>query len=135
MKLNTSVSLFSLLALQLLDHDVIAFSPSVVGNHHQSKVEGNKAATALSSSVSKTSDMMKSLRADLAENEDANNIMKALRGQGMNDDDKAAEGVQMRLVDEDLIDDGTGLPYVYDPNVLKEYYNKRPLHQPSYAFK
>ena len=71
--------------------------------------------------------MMNSLRADLAENEDANNIMKALRGQGMNDDDKAAEGVQMRLVDEDLIDDGTGLPYVYDPTVLKNYYSKRPL--------
>ncbi len=53
--------------------------------------------------------------------------MKALRGQGMNDDDQAAEGVQMRLVDEELIDGGTGLPYVYDPKALKEYFSQRPL--------
>lgn len=55
--------------------------------------------------------------------------MKALRGQGMNDDDRAAEGVQMRLVDEDLdvVDGKTGLPYVYDPKVLKDYFSQRPL--------
>eukprot|EP00551_Chaetoceros_affinis_P005745 CAMPEP_0203681236 /NCGR_PEP_ID=MMETSP0090-20130426/42232_1 /ASSEMBLY_ACC=CAM_ASM_001088 /TAXON_ID=426623 /ORGANISM="Chaetoceros affinis, Strain CCMP159" /LENGTH=792 /DNA_ID=CAMNT_0050549661 /DNA_START=205 /DNA_END=2583 /DNA_ORIENTATION=- len=83
--------------------------------------------TTLASSASETSDLIKSLRSDLAENEDANYIMQALRGQGMNDDDRAADGVQMRLVDEDLIDDGTGLPYVYDPKILKDYFSKRPL--------
>lgn len=83
--------------------------------------------TTLASSVSETSNMINSLRSDLAENEDANYIMQALRGQGMNDDDRAADGVQMRLVDEELIDDGTGLPYVYDPKILKDYFSKRPL--------
>jgi len=70
--------------------------------------------------------MMKDMRAQIAENEEANFMMQALRGQGMNDDDNAAEGVQMRLVEEDL-DGGTGLPYEYDPKILKDYFSKRPL--------
>lgn len=46
----------------------------------------------------------------------------------MNDDDRAADGVQMRLVDEEIALDGkTGLPYAYDPQILKEYFSKRPL--------
>lgn len=44
----------------------------------------------------------------------------------MNDDDNAAEGVTMRLVEEDL-DGGTGLPYNYDPDILKEYFSNKPL--------
>lgn len=115
-------------AVQYGQYSALAFSPSSLQNQQQLKVTLSKASsTSLNSSVSETSDLLKSLRSDMAENEDAMNIMSALRGQGMNDDDMAAEGVQMRLVDEDLIDDGTGLPYVYDPNVLKEYYSKRPL--------
>lgn len=81
--------------------------------------------TRLYSSVSKTSDMMKEMRAQIAENEDANFMMQALRGTGMNDDDSAAEGVTMRLVEED-IDGGTGLPYEYDAKIIKEYYGKKP---------
>lgn len=81
----------------------------------------------LYSTVSKTSDMMKDIRSQMAENEDANFMMQALRGQGMNEDDSAAEGLQMRLVEEDLVDGGTGLPYEYDPIALKNYYSKKPL--------
>merc|ERR1719148_540102 len=44
----------------------------------------------------------------------------------MNDDNSAAEGVEMRLIEEDA-DGKSGLPYDYDPIVLKNYYRKRPL--------
>jgi len=71
--------------------------------------------------------MMKDMRAQIAENEDANFMMQALRGQGMNDDDNAAEGLKMRLVEEDMVDGGTGLPYDYDPEALKDYFSKKPL--------
>jgi aarF domain-containing kinase len=70
---------------------------------------------------------MNDIRSQLDENEDAKFVMQALRGQGMNDDDSAAEGLQMRLVEEDLVDGGTGLPYEYDPDVLRLYYAKKPL--------
>ena len=80
----------------------------------------------LQSSVSKTSEMVSDMRAQIAENEDANLVMQALRGQNMNDDNSAAEGVEMRLIEEDA-DGKSGLPYDYDPIVLKNYYRKRPL--------
>ena len=84
-------------------------------------------STSLSSSVSKTSELMSDIRSQLNENEDAKYVMQALRGQGMNDDDSAAEGLQMRLVEEELVDGGTGLPYEYDPDVLALYYAQKPL--------
>ena len=93
----------------------------------QPHIEKSSSSSRLYSSVSKTSEMMKDMRAKMAEDDDANFMMQALRGQGMNDDDNAAVGLQMRLVEEDLIDGGTGLPYVYDPLILKDYYSKRPL--------
>merc|ERR1719162_1018054 len=70
--------------------------------------------------------MVSDIRAQIAENEDANLVMQALRGQNMNDDNSAAEGVEMRLIEEDA-DGKSGLPYDYDPIVLKNYYWKRPL--------
>lgn len=134
MKLNNSkiIAIFALLTLQSNVNDyVCGFSLSRTTKTLHSNYNNAKSTTisssSLYSSISDTSKMINSLRSDLAENEDAANIMKALRGQGMNDDDRAAEGVQMQLVDEDLIDDGTGLPYVYDPKILKDYYSKRPL--------
>jgi aarF domain-containing kinase len=93
----------------------------------QTHIERSSSSSRLYSSVSKTSEMMKDMRAKMAEDDDANFMMQALRGQGMNDDDNAAVGLEMRLVEEDLIDGGTGLPYVYDPLILKDYYRKRPL--------
>jgi aarF domain-containing kinase len=108
----------------LLVTDVAAFAPQ----SHVSQLKLScPASSKLYSSVSKTSDLMKDMRDQIAENEEANFMMQALRGQGMNDDDRAAEGLEMRLVEEDLIDGGTGLPYEYDPVIIKDYYNKRPL--------
>ncbi len=133
MKLIISSRTAIIATLVLVDYESsFAFSPSSSSlvspkTEWQRITKPSSSSSLLASSISETSNMINSIRSDLAQNEDANNIMKALRGQGMNDDDQAAQGLQMRLVDEDLIDGGTGLPYVYDPKILKEYYSKRPL--------
>jgi aarF domain-containing kinase len=106
----------------LLNLNAEAFSPTRL-LHKQL----NPSNTKLFSSVSKTSEMMKNVRSQLAENEDAKFMMQALRGQGMNEDDQAAVGLQMRLVGEELVDGDTGLPYVYDPDTLAQYFSKKPL--------
>lgn len=110
----------------LLLTNVSAFAPS---SHLQkfapNRIEERNSSSRLFSTVSKTSEMIAEMRSNIAENEDANFMMQALRGQGMNDDDRAAEGLQMRLVDEDV--DGSGLPFEYDPASLKDYFSKNPL--------
>jgi len=122
---DATTNAFSPLSTHRLTTSMLGTKKEVVRNNN---IKNQPRSTShLYSSISETSEMMKSIRSDLAENEDANYIMQALRGQGMNEDDNAAEGLQMQLIDEDLIDDGTGLPYVYDPLVLKDYYSKRPL--------
>jgi len=89
-----------------------------------------KRQTALASSVSETSAMMKDMREQLNENDDARMVMDALRGKNLNDDDAALEGLQMRLVDVggvDATDPSSGLPYEYDPVALQKFFKKRPL--------
>ena len=81
----------------------------------------------LHSSVSQTSEMVNQIRDQLSENEEANLIMTALRGQNMNDDNTAAEGLEMRLVDVGMSIDGDFLPYEYNPQVLKDFFKKRPF--------
>lgn len=80
--------------------------------------------TFLRSTVSETSEMMKDIRKQLEMDEDANLMIQALRGQGMNDDDTALEGLDMKLVD---VDSESLLPYDYDPAALKAFFSKRPL--------
>lgn len=67
---------------------------------------------------------MKDIRKQLEMDEDANLMIQALRGQGMNDDDAAMQGLEMRLVDTG---EESSLPYEYNPAALKEYFSKRPL--------
>merc|ERR1719162_2148971 len=49
--------------------------------------------------------MMKDMREQLNENDDARMVMDALRGKNLNDDDSAVEGLQMKLVDVGGIDE------------------------------
>jgi aarF domain-containing kinase len=74
------------------------------------------------SSRSQMTEQMKDIRAQLAENEEANMMMQALRGQNLNDDDSAMAGLEMRLVN---VGDGQ-LPLYYDPVILKAFFRKRP---------
>lgn len=69
---------------------------------------------------------MQGIRAQLSENEEADLIMQALRGQNMNDDMTAAAGLQMKLVDVSSSSTDS-LPYEYDPLLLKAFFSKRPL--------
>lgn len=70
------------------------------------------------------------MRKDLEENKEAQAYMQALRGSGIKDY-ASAEG-EMRLVDID-VDEKEGasgeddiLPFVYNPDVLKGYFSRRP---------
>lgn len=78
----------------------------------------------MSSSVRETSEMMTEMRKSMEENEDVKLMMQAIRGSNMNDDDLAASGLEMKLVLE--VDDDTGLPLVYDPNLLAQCFSKKP---------
>lgn len=81
-------------------------------------------------SVSDASSMMKDMREQLNENDDARMVMDALRGKNLNDDDSALEGLEMRLVDVggvDATDPSSGLPYEYDAVALQKFFKKRPL--------
>jgi len=75
------------------------------------------------SSRAELSAQMNDIRAQIAENEEANMMMQALRGQNLNDDDSAMVGLEMKLVN---VGDGV-LPLYYDPLVLRAFFRKRPL--------
>ncbi|CAM9313370.1 unnamed protein product [Chrysoparadoxa australica] len=74
-------------------------------------------------SMKEMSSQMKEMRQTMEENEDVKAYMDALRGAALNDADFADPG-DMQLIGED--GDSEGLPQVYSPDVLKEYYAKRP---------
>jgi len=90
-----------------------------------------KRHTVLSASTaSDTNDMMKNMREQLNENDDARMVMDALRGTNLNDDDSALDGLEMKLVEIsgiDSTDPNSGLPYEYDPIYLQNFFKKRPL--------
>lgn len=85
------------------------------------------ATSAIYSSVSETSEMIKEMREKMNENEEARLVMEALRGQGLNDDDTAVAGLQWKLVENFGSDRGDVLPYDYNPGALKEFFGSRPL--------
>jgi hypothetical protein len=75
------------------------------------------------SSRAEANEMMRTVRSQLAENEDADLVMQALRGTNMNDDDAQIQGLEMKLVD---VGDGE-LPLYYDAVALKKFFDQRPL--------
>ena len=82
--------------------------------------------TRLFSSVSETTNMIKDIRQQIALDEKGNLMIQALRGQGLNDDDMARKGLQMKLVDVEG-DSQNVLPYEYNPTTLKKIFRKKPL--------
>lgn len=81
---------------------------------------------ALASSVSETSRTINDLRNQLSENESANLVMQALRGQNLNDDNEQVKGLDMKLVEVSR-EGKEGLPLQYDPSELKAFFGRRPL--------
>eukprot|EP00550_Attheya_septentrionalis_P002005 CAMPEP_0198288554 /NCGR_PEP_ID=MMETSP1449-20131203/7015_1 /TAXON_ID=420275 /ORGANISM="Attheya septentrionalis, Strain CCMP2084" /LENGTH=182 /DNA_ID=CAMNT_0043986715 /DNA_START=183 /DNA_END=728 /DNA_ORIENTATION=+ len=99
-----------------------------VNNHEAWTAEESRRYGRLFSTATETSDMMKQMREDLAENEDANLMMQAMRGQNINDDDSAVVGLQMALVDVGAgLDASDVLPFEYDPQALITFFGKRPM--------
>lgn len=79
-----------------------------------------------STRVRDASEIMKDMRSQITQNEDANLVMQALRGTNLNDDDAAMEGLEMRLVDI-APSENEQIPTVYDPEALDKFFSKRPL--------
>ena len=79
----------------------------------------------MQTSVREMSQQMRDMRSQMEEDEDLKVLMASLRGQNLSDADFAAEGVEMRLVAFD--EDGEGLPIVYEPNLIAEYWGRRPV--------
>ena len=76
---------------------------------------------------------MRDMQSQISENEEAALIIQALRGKNINDDDRALEGLEMKLIEFDDVEsssvDGNmedRLPYEYDPVALKKFFAKRP---------
>ena len=69
------------------------------------------------------SEQMKAMRASLAKDERSQMLLEGLRGSNMNDDDKAVEGLTLKLIEFSGEDK---LPQVYNPLTLEAYFNSRP---------
>lgn len=88
----------------------------------------------LSSRAQDATNAMRDMRKEISENEDANLIMQALRGTNLNDDDQAVRGMEMKLVNinnnvnkDIMLADDMELPYEYNPIILKNFFQKRPI--------
>ena len=79
-----------------------------------------------SSRVSEWRDIQSNMMESMEGDDDAKLMMQALRGQNLNDDAQAMEGLEMQLVDV-AVDEGTGLPLTYEPNTLATFFSQRPL--------
>jgi aarF domain-containing kinase len=62
----------------------------------------------------------------MEEDENLKVLMASLRGQNLSDADFADSNVKMRLVQIDVNDD-EGLPLVYDPEKIADYWSRRPV--------
>ena len=78
-------------------------------------------------SMTATSDLsqnMRDMREAMAGDEKSAALMEAMRGTNINDDDAAAAGTRLQVVE---MRKGTdSLPTVYDPEALASYFGKRP---------
>ena len=127
MRLSIAPSLLCTSTLLSSIGQSLAFTLPHSHPHVKQQRNGKRSSSLHSSKTAETTELLNGIRSQLAENEDANLIMAALRGQNMNDDDKAIAGLEMRLVDVGLSVDGDVLPYEYDPEALKDFFRKRPL--------
>ena len=76
------------------------------------------------STVTDMSSAMKDMRSQLEADEQTSALISALRGTNINDDDNAASGTTLQVVEMRAGDDS--LPTEYDPVALEAYFKKRP---------
>ena len=126
------ISSYAIGVLAIVSQSTCAFQITNNNHRHTTKLYSTKERTP---TVSKISQQMRDMQSQIIEeNEDAELIMQALRGRNINDDDAQVEGVEMKLIEFDDIDeigsvsstDEDRLPYEYDPVALKKFFSKRP---------
>ena len=74
-------------------------------------------------SMSDMSAQMKEARERMESDESTRLYMQALRGSNLNDDATAASGTKLQVVE---VSGGGALPTTYQPEVLRDYFDKRP---------
>ncbi|MEM9388813.1 MAG: hypothetical protein AAGA68_27480, partial [Pseudomonadota bacterium] len=75
-------------------------------------------------SVSELSQSVRRAQAQMVESEETALMMRALRGQNVNDDDAQMDGISMRVVE--MRRGERGLPTSYDADILSDYFSERP---------
>ena len=83
-----------------------------------------RTSSSAASSISSLSSQMRDMRAEMEKDESTAALMQALRGTNINDDDFAASGSTMSVVEMRSL--GDSLPLDYDPPALSAYFAKRP---------
>jgi len=78
-------------------------------------------------SVSDLSEQMQQMREQMASDEKTAAFVQAMRGTNINDDDAAAAGTTMQVVEMRRGEGADTLPTIYDPEALSQYFNQRPL--------
>lgn len=72
---------------------------------------------------------MADVRKQMEEDEDLGILMAGLRGTNIDDSDFAADGVTMKVVDVEKLENnkfGDALPLYYDPELIAQYWERRP---------
>ena len=69
------------------------------------------------------------MRRDMESNDQIGSLMAGLRGKNIDDSDFADESVVMRLVnvDVDQTDPNDALPLTYSPELINDYWSRRPV--------
>lgn len=71
---------------------------------------------------------MKDVRSRMEEDANLKVLMESLRGSNLSNADFADASVEMRLVNVmNVGDEGDVLPLEYDPELIKDYWNRRPV--------
>lgn len=79
-------------------------------------------------------DQISQMRSQLEEDEQISSLMAGLRGKNIDDSDFADESVVMRLVNVDTDDPDDELPLTYSPELIDEYWERRPVAVTSRIF-
>ena len=79
-------------------------------------------------------DQFSQMRSQLEEDEQISSLMAGLRGRNIDDSDFADESVVMRLVNVDTDDPDDELPLTYSPELIDEYWGRRPVAVTSRIF-
>ena len=79
-------------------------------------------------------DQFSQMRSQLEDDEQISSLMAGLRGRNIDDSDFADESVVMRLVNVDTDDPDDELPLTYSPELIDEYWGRRPVAVTSRIF-